>query len=112
MEVNKKMFIKEKMKIRATDYDNKTYTGSVYRIVIQLCKDDNNRPHALLFVSQDKNYIKQDGDFGCASLWVDKLKSIEVLEKQYPYHTLYCNNYTPKIKGCQVERRKNLSVNK
>lgn len=75
------MFIEEKMKIRATDDDNKTYTGSVYRIVIQPCKDDNNRPHALLFVSQDKNYIKQDGDFGCASLWVDKLKAIEVLEK-------------------------------
>ena len=39
------MFIEEKMKIRAIDDDNKTYTGSVYRIVIQPCEDDNNRPH-------------------------------------------------------------------
>ncbi len=75
------MFIKEKMKIRATDDDNKTYTGSVYRIVIQPCKDDNNRPHALVFISQDKRFIAEEGEFGCASLWVDKLKSIEALEK-------------------------------
>ena len=73
------MFIEEKMKIKATADDNKTYTGYVYRIVIQPCEDDNNRPHALLYVSQDKNYIEQDGEFGCASLWVDKLKSIEIL---------------------------------
>lgn len=73
------MFIEEKMKIRAIDDNDKTYTGSVYRIVIQPCKDDNNRPHALLFISQDKKYIKQDGEFGCASLWVDKLKAIEIL---------------------------------
>lgn len=73
------MFIEEKMKIRATDCDNKTYTGSVYKIVIQPCEDDNRRPHSLLFISQDKNYIEQDGEFGCVSLWVDKLKSIEVL---------------------------------
>lgn len=70
------------MKIKATDDENKTYTGSVYRIVIQPCEDDNNRPHALLFVSQDKKYIEQDGDFGCASLWVDKLKSIELLQSE------------------------------
>ena len=44
------MFIKEEMKIRATADDNKTYTGSVYRIVIQSCKDDNNRPHALIIL--------------------------------------------------------------
>ncbi|WP_294753257.1 hypothetical protein [uncultured Ruminococcus sp.] len=67
------------MKIRVIDDDNKTYTGSVYRIVIQSCEDDNNRPHAVLFISQDKQYIEQEGEFGCASLWVDKLKSIEVL---------------------------------
>ena len=73
------MFIEEKMKIRAIDDDNKTYTGSVYRIVIQPCEDDNNRPHALLFISQDKKYITQDGEFGCASLWVDRLKSVEIL---------------------------------
>lgn len=74
------MFIAEKMRIRATDDDNKTYTGDVYKIVIQLCEDDNNRPHALLFISQGKQYIEQEGEFGSASLWVDKLKSIEVID--------------------------------
>lgn len=73
------MFIEEKMKIRAITDDDKSYTGSVYRIVIQTCKDDNNRPHAVLFISQDKKYIEQEGEFGCASLWVDKIKSVDVL---------------------------------
>ncbi len=73
------MFIEEKMKIKAITDDNENYTGSVYRIVIQPCKDDNNRPHALLFISQDKAYMEQEGEFGCVSLWVDKLKTIEVL---------------------------------
>ncbi len=73
------MFIEGEMKIKATADDNKIYTGTVYKIVIQLCEDDNNRPHAVLFISQDKQYIEQEGEFGCASLWVDKLKSIEVL---------------------------------
>ena len=67
------------MKIRAVTDDNKSYTASVYKIVIQTCKNDNNRPHAILFISQDKKYIEQDGEFGCASLWIDKLKAIEVL---------------------------------
>ena len=74
------MFIEEKMKIRAITDDNKTYSGIVFRIVIQPCEDDNWRPHALLFLSQDKKYVKQDGEFGCASLWVDKIKSIEIIE--------------------------------
>lgn len=73
------MFIEEKMKIKVIADDEKTYTGTVYKIVIQLCKDDNNRPHALLFLSQDKQYITQEGEFGCVSLWVDKIKSIECL---------------------------------
>lgn len=75
----KKMFIKENMLIKATCDDETTYTGNVYKIVIQLCQDDGNRPHALLFISQDKRYIEQDGEFGCASVWVDKIKTIEFL---------------------------------
>lgn len=73
------MFIKENMLIKAVCNDGTTYTGNVYSIVIQLCEDDNNRPHALLFISQDKRYVGQDGEFGCASVWVDSLKSIEIL---------------------------------
>lgn len=74
------MFIEEKMLIKATCEDGTTFTGKVYKIEIQLCEDDNNRPHALLFISQDKRYIEQDGEFGCVSVWVDKLKSIEVMD--------------------------------
>lgn len=73
------MFIEENMKVRATDIEGKTYTGSVYKIDIELDENDNNRPHALIFISQDIDYIKQDGEFGCAALWVDSLKSIELL---------------------------------
>lgn len=75
----KKMFIKENTLIKVTCDDKTTYTGNVYKIVIQLCQDDDNRPHALLFISQDKRYIEQDGEFGCATVWVDKVKSIELL---------------------------------
>lgn len=67
------------MLIKATDEKNITFTGTVYKIVIQLCEDDDNRPHALLFISQDKRYVNQDSEFGCVSLWIDKLKSIEIL---------------------------------
>lgn len=75
------MFIEEKMLIKATHDDGTTFTGKVYKIVIQPCKDDNNRPHAMIFISQDKQFIEQEGEFGCVSEWVDKLKSIEILEK-------------------------------
>ena len=74
-----KMFIDENMLMRVTDNYNKTYTGKIYKTDIVLCEDDNNNPHALLFLSQDKRYIEQDGEFGCASLWVEKIKKIEVL---------------------------------
>lgn len=76
------MFIEENMLIRTVCDDGTVFTGRVYRIVIQLCEDDNNRPHALLFISQDKKYIEQDGEFGCASVWVDKLKSVEILSEE------------------------------
>ena len=70
------MFFEEKMNVCATDNNGKTYSGNVYKIVIQPDENDNNRPHALLFISQDKEYIKQEGEFGCAALWVNKIKSI------------------------------------
>lgn len=73
------MFIEENMKVRAIDNNGTTYSGKVYKIVIQPDEENNNRPHALLFISQDKEYIKQDGEFGCAALWVDKLNSIDIL---------------------------------
>lgn len=73
------MFIEEKMKVCANTDDSKTYKGIVYRIVIQPCEDDNNRPHALMFISQEKDCIEQDKEFGCIALWVDKLKTINIL---------------------------------
>ena len=79
------MFIEEGMLIKATHDDGKTFTGTVYKIVVQPCKDDNNRPHALIFISQDKRFIEQEGEFGCVSEWVDKLQSIQVLEPHTDY---------------------------
>lgn len=79
------MFIEEGMLIKATHDDGKTFTGTVYKIVVQPCKDDNNRPHALIFISQDKRFIEQEGEFGCVSEWVDKLQSIKVLEPHTDY---------------------------
>ena len=73
------MFIEENMKVCAIDNDGKTYSGNIYKIVIQPDDEDGNRPHALLFISQDKENIEQNGEFGCAALWVDKLKSIDIL---------------------------------
>ena len=73
------MFIEENAIIKAIDEKGRAYTGSVYKIVVQLCEEDNNKPHALLFLSQDKTFIEQEGDFGCVSLWVDKLKAIMIL---------------------------------
>ena len=73
------MFIEIGTLVKVTYCDNTTYTGRVYKTTIQLCKDDNDRPHALVFISQDKRYIKQEGEFGCVSLWVDKIKSLEIL---------------------------------
>ncbi len=84
------MFIQEKMHIKAVDINDNSFTGYVYKIVVQLCDDDNNKPHALIFLSQDRNYIETEGDFGCVSLWVDKLKSIEVFS--------ICDNKTKTIK--------------
>ena len=73
------MFIEPGMLVRANCSDGATFTGKVYAITIQPCRDDNNKPHALLFISQDKRFMEQEGDFGCASLWVDFIDSIEVL---------------------------------
>ena len=73
------MFIEKGTLVKVTYCDNTTYTERVYKITIQLCKDDNDRPHALVFISQDKRYIKQEGEFGCVSLGVDKIKSLEIL---------------------------------
>lgn len=73
------MFIENGTLVKAVYCDNTTYTGTIYKTTIQLCSDDNNRPHALVFISQDKRFVAQEGDFGCAALWVDKIQSLECL---------------------------------
>ena len=65
------------MKVRVTYEDNCTYTGSIFKIVIQNQNEDN-KPHALVFITQDKKFRKQEGDFGCVALWVEKFKKIEI----------------------------------
>lgn len=73
------MFIEENMKICAIDNNGRSYSGIVYKIVIQPCEDDNNRPHALLFVSQESRSEESKDEFGCIALWVDKLQRIDIL---------------------------------
>ena len=76
------MFIEEKMKVCAVTNDGSTYSGIICKIVIQPCEDDDYRPHALVFISQEKDNIGQDDEFGCIALWVDKLKRIDVMTEQ------------------------------
>ncbi len=76
----KSMFIKKGDYVKAVAEEG-TYTGTVYNLVVQNCEDDNNRPHALIFISQDKDLIDKEGDFGCASLWVDKLLELTAINK-------------------------------
>ena len=73
------MFIEENMRVCAVVNNGSTYSGTVYKIVIQSCEDDDYRPHALLFISQEKNCMGQNEEFGCVALWVDKLKYIDIL---------------------------------
>lgn len=73
------MFFTKGQLVKVLDNEGNSYSGTIYKIVIQQCRDDSNRPHALIFLSQDKRFVETEGDFGCISLWVDKLKSIEML---------------------------------
>jgi len=75
------MFFEENQLVKATDFNNQSYTGTIYKMAIQNCTDDNNNPHAIVFISQDKRFLDVEGDFGCVSLWVDKLKSLELLSE-------------------------------
>lgn len=74
------MFFEKNNYVRAVCDDGTKYTGTIYNIAIQNCADDDNRPHALLFISQDKRFIREEGEFGCVSLWIDKIKTLELLE--------------------------------
>lgn len=72
------MFIENGTLVKAIYCDGSVYTGTIYKTAVQLC-DDDKRPHALVFISQDKRYAAKEGDFSCAALWVDKIKSLELL---------------------------------
>ncbi len=76
------MFIEENMRVCAVVNNGSTYSGTVYKIVIQSCEDDDYRPHALVFISQDKDRIEQEGEFGCVALWTHNIKQITVLNEQ------------------------------
>ena len=71
------MFFEKEMMVQAVNCDDKKYTGTIYDITIQNCENDSNKPHALIFISQNNQFIEQEGEFGCVSLWVDKLKSLK-----------------------------------
>lgn len=71
------MFIKEKDKIKAVTKDGKTFSGDVYKIVIDN-NTENNEISTIIFISQDKCYIAQEGDFGCVTLDVKDITHIQI----------------------------------
>lgn len=58
--------------------DDKKYTGTVNDIMVAL--DENGNFHTCIYLLQDKRYIMRDGRFGCAQFWIEKIKSLKVLE--------------------------------
>ena len=73
------MFLEPGMFIKVTNTDDSVITGTIYRYTVQLCEDDNNRPHAAMFLTQDERFIEEEGSYGCVALWVEKIKQIEIL---------------------------------
>lgn len=78
------MFIEKGMKIRAITKQVLSFTGTIMDLAIQPCKDDQNRPHALLIIKQDYNYVAIEGEFEHVTLWVENLEQIEVYNKEEP----------------------------
>lgn len=78
--------------VRVKAIDGNTYTGTIYQIVIEQCEDDDNKPHAMIFISQDRRFINSEGEFGHVSLWLEAIESIRKLEGTG------CNNITTSLR--------------
>ena len=74
------MFIDTNILVKITCKDNVSYTGTVYKIVLQPSADNFEKFYTLLFISQDKRFVGQEGEFGCASVWLNNIKHIDVLQ--------------------------------
>ena len=74
------MFIENRMLIRATCCNDSTYTGTLYETTIQPDKQDDNKPHTVVFIDQDERYVGNEGEFGIIELLADDIRSIEVLD--------------------------------
>ncbi len=71
------MLFEEKQNVKVTYFDGSSYSGKIYKLAVQICEDDHNNPHTLMFISQDMRFADKEGEFGCAALWVDKIKTIQ-----------------------------------
>lgn len=78
--------------VRVKAIDGNTYTGTIYQIVIEQCEDDDNKPHAMIHISQDRRFINSEGEFGHVSLWLEAIESIRKLEGTG------CNNITTSLR--------------
>lgn len=58
--------------------DDKKYAGTVNDIMVAL--DENGEFHTCIYLLQDKRYIMRDGKFVCAEFWVERIKSLKILE--------------------------------
>ena len=78
---NSNTLIEEGTLVHAVLGNGTAVTGTVSKIVLLPCEQDDNRLHTLLFITQDKRYIKQEGKIGLVSEWFDNLKSLEMIEE-------------------------------
>ena len=74
------MFVTQGTLVRLTLKNDITYTGYVFSIVVQLCAEDNNKPHSVIFISQDNLFVEDEGEFDCASVFIENVQKIEILD--------------------------------
>lgn len=76
------MFIENRMLVRITDKDGKTFTGTLYETTIQPDLENNNKPEVVLFVDQDERLVDSEGEFGMLAILVSAIKNIEILDDE------------------------------
>lgn len=76
------MFIENRMLVRITDKNGKTFTGTLYETTIQPDLENGNKPEAVLFVDQDDRFMDNEGEFGMLAILVSAIESIEILDDE------------------------------
>ena len=79
---NSNTLIEEGTLVHAVMGEGTAVTGTVSKIVLLSREDDDNRLHTLVFITQQRRYVKQEGKLGLVSEWFDQMQSLEMLEDQ------------------------------